>query len=48
MYEKYIFAVMVVNVDGFSAFLYIFLKVLILCFRIFVFECDSGTSNLTE
>lgn len=48
MYEKYIFVVMVVTLDGFSAFLCISLNVLILCFRIIDLEHDSVTSNLTE
>lgn len=48
MYEKYIFVVIVVTVDGFSAFLYMSLNVLILCFRMIDLEHDSLTSNLTE
>lgn len=48
MYEKYIFVVMVLTLDRFSAFLYIFLDVLILCIRIIDLEHDSGTSNLAE
>lgn len=49
MYEKDIFVVTVITVDNcLSAFLYLSLNVLIVCFRVMGLEHVSVTSNLTN
>lgn len=48
MYEKYIFVVIMIIVEGLSAFLYISLNVLILCCWIMGLEHELVTLNLTK